>query len=150
MLAAVQVSCDRTDPHADNAFRNEIAKLNWGDGVCLVYGHKTPDSDAVCSSLAYAGLMRELGYDCEAFISSRTNNETNYISSYFGFELPEIKSSVESGTRLIVTDHEEYSQSVAGAKGPAKLRRKPTAPVSVMAYVTAKLAWAAKPMSFRR
>ena len=115
LLAAVQVSCDRTDPHADNAFRNTLAKLDWGDGVCLVYGHKTPDSDAVCSSLAYAGLMRALGYDCEAYTSSRTNNETNYISSYFGFSLPEVKPSIASGTRLIVTDHEEYSQSVTGA-----------------------------------
>lgn len=70
-----------------------------GDGVCHVYGHKTPDSDAVCSSLAYAALMRELGYDCEAFVSSKTNNETNFISSYFGFDLPEVKPSVPKGTR---------------------------------------------------
>ena len=45
-----------------------MAELDWGDGVCHVYGHKTPDSDAACSSLAYAALMRELGYDCEAFV----------------------------------------------------------------------------------
>ena len=92
-----------------------LATLDWGNDVCHVYGHKTPDSDAVCSSLAYAGLMRALGYNCEAFVSSRTNNETNYISSYFGFDLPEINPSVSTGTRLIVTDHEEYSQSVTGA-----------------------------------
>ena len=114
-LTAMALACNRPDPHSDNAFRNKMASLDWGDGVCHVYGHKTPDSDAVCSSLAYAGLMRELGYDCEAYVSSKTNNETNFISSYFGFALPEIKSSVTAGTRLIVTDHEEYSQSVAGA-----------------------------------
>ena len=115
LLIAIQVSCSKTDPHSDNAFRNMLATLDWGDDVCHVYGHKTPDSDAVCSSLAYAGLMRALGYNCEAYVSSRTNNETNYISSYFGFDLPEMKPSVTSGTRLIVTDHEEYSQSVTGA-----------------------------------
>ena len=99
----------------DNAFRDMLATLDWGNDVCHVYGHKTPDSDAMCSSLAYAGLLRALGYNCEAFVSSRTNNETNYISSYFGFDLSEIKPSVSTGTRLIVTDHEEYSQSVTGA-----------------------------------
>lgn len=116
LLITVQVSCNKTDPYSDNAFRNMMAALAWGDDVCHVYGHKTPDTDAVCSSLAYAALMRELGYNCEAFVSSKTNNETNYVSSYFGFDLPEIKSSVTAGTRLIVTDHEEYSQSVAGAR----------------------------------
>ncbi len=30
LLAAVQVSCDRTDPYADNAFRNALARLDWG------------------------------------------------------------------------------------------------------------------------
>ena len=116
LLLTVQVSCNKTDPQADNAFRNMLTTLDWGDGVCHVYGHKTPDSDAVCSSLAYAALMRELGYNCEAYVSSRTNNETNFISSYFGFDLPEMKSSVPAGTRLIVTDHEEYTQSVDGAR----------------------------------
>jgi manganese-dependent inorganic pyrophosphatase len=112
LLIAVPVSCHKTDPQVDNAFREMLATLDWGDGVCHVYGHKTPDSDAVCSSMAYAGLMRELGYNCEAYVSSRTNNETKYISSFFGFDLPEIKPSVAAGTRLIVTDHEELSQSV--------------------------------------
>ena len=115
LVTTVLVSCSKKDPHSDNAFRNMLATLDWGNDVCCVYGHKTPDSDAVCSSLAYAGLMRDLGYNCEAFISSRTNNETNYISSYFGFDLPEMKSTVTTGTRLIVTDHEEFSQSVTGA-----------------------------------
>lgn len=122
MLAAVTVSCNKPDSHSDNAFLNRLAELDWGDGVCHVYGHKTPDSDAVCSSLAYAALMRELGYDCEAFVSSKTNNETNFISSYFGFNLPEVKPSVPEGTRLIVTDHEEYEQSVAGASDAVVLQ----------------------------
>lgn len=118
LLAAVSVSCNKSDPHSDNAFRNRLAKMDWGDGVCHVYGHKTPDSDAVCSSLAYAALMRELGYDCEAFVSSKTNNETNFISSYFGFDLPEVKPSVPKGTRLIVTDHEEYGKVWPGRPMP--------------------------------
>ena len=68
LLITVQVSCNKTDPYSDNAFRNMMAALDWGKDVCHVYGHKTPDTDAVCSSLAYAALMRELGYNCEAFV----------------------------------------------------------------------------------
>ena len=61
-------SCDRKDgPEVpDNAFRELLASMDWGTDTCYVYGHKTPDSDAICSSLAYAGLMRSLGYNCVA------------------------------------------------------------------------------------
>ena len=34
LLAAVSVSCNKSDPHSDNAFRNRLAKMDWGDGVC--------------------------------------------------------------------------------------------------------------------
>lgn len=100
----------------DNAFRATMAAMDWGNDTCYVYGHKTPDADAVCSSLAYAELMRSLGYNCVAKVSGKTNNETNFISSFFGFEMPALKASVAPGTRLIVTDHEEYLQSVDGAR----------------------------------
>lgn len=100
----------------ENAFRAKMSSLDWGDDTCYVYGHKTPDVDAVCSSLAYAELMRELGYNCIAKVSSPINNETVYISSLFGFEPPHEKTFVAPGSRLIATDHEEYSQSVDGAR----------------------------------
>ena len=112
------VSCGRTSSLAvqDNSFKAMLASLDWGKDTCYVYGHKTPDSDAVCSSLAYAELMRSLGYNCVAKVVGKTNNETNFISGYFGFEKPAIKASIAPGTRLIVTDHEEYLQSVEGAR----------------------------------
>ena len=100
---------------ASNSFRDLLAGLNWGADTCFVYGHKTPDADAVCSSLAYAALMRNLGYNCVAKVSSKTNRETAYISELFGFHLPALKESVSNGTRLILTDHEELAQSVDGA-----------------------------------
>ena len=98
------------------AFRKMLAAMDWGTDTCYVYGHKTPDADAACSSLAYAQLMRSLGYNCVARLSSPSNNETQYISALFGFRIPAVKSSVTPGTRLIATDHEEYSQAVDGAR----------------------------------
>ena len=59
LLISVLFSCSKADPYSDNAFRNMLATLDWGNDVCYVYGHKTPDSDAVCSSHAYAGLMSD-------------------------------------------------------------------------------------------
>ncbi len=104
---------DVVEPGA--AFRTMLKSLDWGTDTIFVYGHKTPDVDAVCSSLGYARLMRTLGYNCKAKVSSETNRETAYIADVFGFALPELKSSVMPQTRLILTDHTDYAQCVDGA-----------------------------------
>ena len=97
-------------------FRDTLKTLNWGTDTCFIYGHKTPDVDAVTSALSYAKLMRSLGYNCKAKVSSKMNRETAYISQLFGFDVPELKTSVEPQTRLILTDHGDYAQCVDGAR----------------------------------
>ena len=114
-------SCSSVDqpvvkPEQGAAFRAMLRSLDWGTDTTFVYGHKTPDVDAVCSSLGYARLMRALGYNCKAKVSSATNRETAYISGLFGFALPELKGSVVPQTRLILTDHTDYAQCVDGAR----------------------------------
>ena len=128
MLAAILTICgsfvftacstdndDVVEPEQGAAFRAMLKTLDWGIDTTFVYGHKTPDVDAVCSALAYANLMRTLGYNCKAKISSDINRETAYIADEFGFALPQLKSSVAPQTRLILTDHTEYAQCVDGA-----------------------------------
>ena len=98
------------------AYRAVLQRLDWGPDTTFVYGHKTPDVDAVCSALSYARLMRALGYNCKAKVSSPINRETQYIAQRFGFDVPELKTSVAAGTRLILTDHTDYAQCVDGAR----------------------------------
>jgi manganese-dependent inorganic pyrophosphatase len=102
------------DPGAD--FKAMLQTLNWGSDTCFVYGHKTPDVDAVTSALSYAKLMNVLGYNCKAKVSGAMNRETEYIAKHFGFALPELKTSVVPQTRLILTDHTDYAQCVDGAR----------------------------------
>ena len=99
-----------------SAYRALLKSLDWGQDTTFVYGHKIPDVDAVCSSLGLAKLMRELGYNCKAKVSSGMNRETEYIARTFGFALPELKTSVAAQTRLILTDHTDYMQCVDGAR----------------------------------
>ena len=98
------------------AYRAVLQGLDWGPDTTFVYGHKTPDVDAVCSSLGYARLMRALGYNCKAKISSPINRETEFIAQRFGFNVPELKTAVAADTRLILTDHTDYAQCVDGAR----------------------------------
>ena len=129
MLAAILTICgsfvftscstdndDMVEPEPGAEFRAKLKSFDWGVDTTYVYGHKTPDVDAVCSALAYAKLMRTLGYNCKAKVSSDINRETAYIAGEFGFKLPELKSSVAPQTRLILTDHSDYAQCVDGAK----------------------------------
>ena len=119
-LVLTFVSCSKNDtpvnPEPGAEFRAMLKTLNWGQDTCFVYGHKTPDVDAVTSALSYAKLMNILGYNCKAKVSSPMNRETQYIAKHFGFKLPELKSSVLPQTRLILTDHTDYAQCVDGAR----------------------------------
>jgi len=129
LLTLLIVSCRTVNQPTVNpeslkpSYRDVLARLDWGTDTIFVYGHKTPDVDAVTSALSYASLMRALGYNCKAKVSTATNRETAYISNRLGFALPELKSSVAAGTHLILTDHSDYAQCVDGAK-EAKILQK--------------------------
>ena len=120
---SIFTACSDEDNPVEDVFQTMLKSLDWGTDTAYVYGHKTPDVDAVCSSLGYARLMRALGYNCKAKVSSAPNRETVFIAGLFGFALPELKSSVAPQTRLILTDHSDYAQCVDGARD-AKILQK--------------------------
>ena len=52
--------------------------IDYGNGPVYVIGHKPPDSDSVCTVIAYANLKRKLGINAEPRIASPVNAETAY------------------------------------------------------------------------
>ena len=42
----------------------------------LVFGHKNPDTDTICSAIAYAELKNKLGKDVKAVRLGEVNEET--------------------------------------------------------------------------
>lgn len=126
MCCVMMASCTNDEDDANpqrTAFQAMLSGLNWGNDTCYVYGHKTPDVDAATSALSYAKLMRGLGYNCKAKVSSSTNRESQFIARHFGFSLPELKASVAPQTRLILTDHTDYAQCVDGASEAVILQK---------------------------
>jgi len=81
--------------------------------VIYVVGHKSPDSDAVCSAIAVAELKRQLGVECEARISEELNMETKFVLEKFGVAVPEILKNAKN-KEIILVDHTELSQAVDG------------------------------------
>jgi len=93
--------------------RAELEKLVLIDGPVYVIGHKSPDSDTVCSAIAYAALMNKLGIDAKPVVAGPINNESKYILERAGVEVPEVLYDA-SGTNIIMVDHSEYAQAVDG------------------------------------
>lgn len=61
----------------------------------LVIGHKNPDTDSICSALAYANLKNNLGKDVyRAGRVGEINKETEFVLDYFGLEQPILVNNV--------------------------------------------------------
>ena len=80
----------------------------------LVFGHKNPDTDTICSSIIATKLAKHLGYDAEATRLGKINKETEYVFNYLGIEPQREINKVEEGQKVILVDHNEASQSVEG------------------------------------
>ena len=54
-----------------------------------VIGHKNPDTDSICSAIAYTYLKNKI--DDKEYVAKRAgqiNEETQFVLNYFGVEVP--------------------------------------------------------------
>ena len=79
----------------------------------LVFGHKNPDTDTICSAIAYAKLKNKLGKDAKPVRLGELNEETRYAINYFKMDIPELIESV-AGKEIILVDHNERTQTADG------------------------------------
>lgn len=77
----------------------------------LVFGHKNPDTDTICSALVYADLKRKLGEDVEARRLGEVNKETKYALEFFKVDAPALLEKLEDGAEVVLVDHNEFQQS---------------------------------------
>ncbi|MCI8410992.1 MAG: manganese-dependent inorganic pyrophosphatase, partial [Clostridia bacterium] len=80
----------------------------------LIFGHKNPDTDSICSSIVHEILDKKNGWDTKAVRLGNINKETQYVLNYLGIEAPELIEKVEEGQEVLLVDHNEFNQSVEG------------------------------------
>ena len=80
----------------------------------LIFGHKNPDTDTICSSIVYNNLKRLQGMDTEAVRLGEINDETKYALEYFNVRLPRLVEEVAEEQHVILVDHNEFQQSANG------------------------------------
>ncbi|MBJ6360172.1 manganese-dependent inorganic pyrophosphatase [Paenibacillus sp. GCM10012307] len=78
----------------------------------LIFGHKNPDTDTICSAIAYADLKTKLGQNVEAIRLGEINGETSFALNYFKIDAPRLVEAVaEEAKEVILVDHNERQQS---------------------------------------
>ncbi|MDN4523105.1 manganese-dependent inorganic pyrophosphatase [Fictibacillus fluitans] len=78
----------------------------------LIFGHKNPDTDTICSAIVYADLKTKLGLQAEAVRLGEVNGETQYALDQFGAAAPRLVDTVANeADKVILVDHNEFQQS---------------------------------------
>ncbi len=78
----------------------------------LIFGHKNPDTDSICSAIAYADLKKELGVNAEPVRLGEVNGETQFALDQFNAEAPRLAEKVAAEVSgVILVDHNERQQS---------------------------------------
>ena len=83
-------------------------------GKTLIFGHKNPDTDSICSALAYADLKTKIGVDVEAVRLGSVSGETQFALDAFAMPAPRLVESVATeASQVILVDHNERQQSAS-------------------------------------
>jgi len=66
-----------------------------GDQVNVI-GHRHPDTDSICSAIAYTELKKKQGVNAVAGRLGEINRETAFVLEYFGLEAPQLIETVKT------------------------------------------------------
>ena len=72
-----------------------------------IFGHKNPDTDSVCASIALSFLKNKLGSNTEPRVLGDINKETKYALDYFKFDVPKYLNDVKTKIKDIKY-HKDY------------------------------------------
>lgn len=93
-----------------------MAKKTTKKEKVYVIGHKSPDTDTVCSAIAYAEyLKKKQKIAAVAAVCGDLNPETKFVLNYFKIKNP-VKLNSAAGKNLVLVDHNEAGQMPDGGK----------------------------------
>lgn len=78
----------------------------------FIFGHKNPDTDTICSAIAYSDLKNKLGFNTEAIRLGVVSEETQFVLDHFQVTAPRLVEAVAKEVEsVILVDHNERQQS---------------------------------------
>ncbi|MCC5895519.1 MAG: manganese-dependent inorganic pyrophosphatase [Alkalibacterium sp.] len=80
----------------------------------LVFGHQSPDTDAITSAISFSYLQNRLGKVTEPVALGEATDETQYALDYFDTKAPRVVTTVaDEADEVMLVDHNEAQQSAA-------------------------------------
>lgn len=73
--------------------------------LIYVFGHKNPDTDSICSAIAYAELKKVQGHNAKAIRPGKINRETQFVLDYFGVSEPDYLPTIRTQISDLDIDH---------------------------------------------
>ncbi len=71
----------------------------------LVFGHKSPDTDATLSAIIWAWYLTHVrGGDAEPRLLGEPNTEAAFVLKHWGFAKPQIIADVAAGQNVVIVD----------------------------------------------
>ena len=90
----------------------------------FIFGHKNPDTDTVCSSIALSYLKNALGAKTVPKVLGNINNETKFVLNYFNEPVPSYLNDVRVRIKNIKYDKKAYINENASIDSAFKLMQK--------------------------
>lgn len=80
----------------------------------LIFGHQSPDTDAITSAISFSYLQNQLGKVTEPVALGEATDETQYALDYFSTKAPRVVDTVaEEAEEVMLVDHNEAQQSAS-------------------------------------
>lgn len=80
----------------------------------LIFGHQSPDTDAITSAISFSYLQNQLGNATEPVALGETTDETQYALDYFSTKAPRVVTTVaDEADEVMLVDHNEAQQSAS-------------------------------------
>jgi manganese-dependent inorganic pyrophosphatase len=133
--------------------------------ITSVFGHKVPDTDAICAAMIYQWELEERGIAAKAFRLGELNKETEYVLRVLGLEQPpllegkldgshqvaivdtnnpaELPEGVDSAATHSIVDHHKLCGLTTQA--PLEIDVRPLCSTGSILYLRAKAAGRAVP-----
>ena len=96
-----------------NKYVELLQKLDYGNAVTYVIGHKSPDPDSIGSAIALAELLNVNGIPAAPAASERIDNESAYALQALGLEAPLILGDARD-KQFVLVDHSSYAHAIDG------------------------------------
>lgn len=80
----------------------------------LIFGHQSPDTDAITSAISFSYLQNELGKTTEPVALGEATDETQFALDYFNVDNPRVVTAIaDEADEVMLVDHNEAQQSVS-------------------------------------